>query len=54
MNLSKKELLLIIAAASTYLYFYGTNDIPYPEYLDKLPLIGSLAYAFGTMSNLAK
>jgi len=52
--ITKKEWLLLIAVGSAYLYFYGTEKLPFKEYLDKLPLIGSGIYALGFMSNLAK
>jgi hypothetical protein len=51
MELQKKHLLLLLAVGCLVLYYYGSNHIPYTEYL---PVIGGGAYALNFLTNLAK
>ena len=51
MNFQKKHFLLIIAVSALALYYYGSQQIPYTDYL---PVIGGGAYALNFITNLAK
>ena len=51
MDFQKKHLLIAIALGCLILYYYGSKDIPYTDYL---PAIGGGAYALNFLSSLAK
>jgi len=50
--MSKKYLLLIIAAICIALYFYGQHT-KNSEYLKHLPVLGGLAFGLNTLIQLA-
>jgi len=49
MNLTKKELLLVIGVGLIGLYYYGPNQIPHANYL---PIIGGGVFALNFVANL--
>jgi len=49
MELTKKELLLVLGVVLIGLYYYGPNQIPYSKHL---PLIGGGAFALNFVANL--
>ena len=49
--LTKRNLLILIAAVCLFLYFYGSENIPY---LEHLATAGGFFYALNTLANYAK